>query len=137
MPFCAQRLTVFGDTWRSSATCAVRRYLGSVGVGTNALHSGSVKGVFELAGAGLGGGGALLQLELADLDGGGWVLVGVVDPAAVATGVEVLDGPDSLAVSVGVTMVDEGGQVTVELLEGQLGSGRRVSGGRLAHPPVG
>jgi hypothetical protein len=31
MPSCAQRLTVFGDTWRSSATCAVRRYLGSVG----------------------------------------------------------------------------------------------------------
>jgi hypothetical protein len=23
-----------GDTWRSSATCAVRRYLGSIGVGT-------------------------------------------------------------------------------------------------------
>src|SRR5215203_749148 len=36
MPSCAQRLTVFGDTWRSSATCAVRRYLGSVGWG-NAL----------------------------------------------------------------------------------------------------
>ena len=33
MPSCAQRLTVFGDTWRSSATCAVRRYLGSVGWG--------------------------------------------------------------------------------------------------------
>src|SRR5215203_3930305 len=31
MPSCAQRLTVFGDTWRSSATCAVRRYLGSAG----------------------------------------------------------------------------------------------------------
>src|SRR5215213_3351946 len=31
MPSCAQRLTVFGDTWRSSATCAVRRYVGSVG----------------------------------------------------------------------------------------------------------
>src|SRR5215216_2021156 len=30
MPSWAQRLTVFGDTWRSSATCAVRRYLGSV-----------------------------------------------------------------------------------------------------------
>ena len=36
MPSCAQRLTVFGDTWRSSATCAVRRYLGSV-VWSNAL----------------------------------------------------------------------------------------------------
>ena len=36
MPSCAQRLTVFGDTWRSSATCAVRRYLGSV-VWGNAL----------------------------------------------------------------------------------------------------
>jgi hypothetical protein len=34
-------------------------------------------------------------------------------------------------------MVDEVGQVTVELLEGQLGTGRRVSGGRLAHPLVG
>jgi hypothetical protein len=34
MPSCAQRLTVFGDTWRSSATCAVRRYLGSVGWGS-------------------------------------------------------------------------------------------------------
>src|SRR4030095_10124472 len=34
MPSCAQRLTVFGDTWRSSATCAVRRYLGSVSWGT-------------------------------------------------------------------------------------------------------
>jgi hypothetical protein len=36
MPSCAQRLTVFGDTWRRSATWAVRRYLGSVGWG-NAL----------------------------------------------------------------------------------------------------
>jgi hypothetical protein len=36
MPSCAQRLTVFGDTWRSSATCAVRRYLGWV-VGGNAI----------------------------------------------------------------------------------------------------
>jgi hypothetical protein len=36
MPSCAQRLTVFGDTWRSSATCAVRRYLGWV-VWANAL----------------------------------------------------------------------------------------------------
>jgi hypothetical protein len=36
MPSCAQRLTVFGDTWRSSATCAVRRYLGWV-VWGNAL----------------------------------------------------------------------------------------------------
>jgi hypothetical protein len=36
MPSWAQRLTVFGDTWRSSATCAVRRYLGSV-VWGNAL----------------------------------------------------------------------------------------------------
>jgi hypothetical protein len=36
MPSWAQRLTVFGDTWRSSATCAVRRYLGSV-VWANAL----------------------------------------------------------------------------------------------------
>jgi hypothetical protein len=36
MPSCAQRLTVFGDTWRSSATCAVRRYVGSV-VWGNAL----------------------------------------------------------------------------------------------------
>jgi hypothetical protein len=34
MPSCAQRLTVFGDTWRSSATCAVRRYLGSIGWAT-------------------------------------------------------------------------------------------------------
>src|ERR687897_3447023 len=33
MPSWAQRLTVFGNTWRSSATCAVRRYLGSVGWG--------------------------------------------------------------------------------------------------------
>src|SRR5919112_3917707 len=36
MPSWAQRLTVFGDTWRSSATCAVRRYLGWV-VWGNAL----------------------------------------------------------------------------------------------------
>jgi hypothetical protein len=36
MPSCAQRLTVLGDTWRSSATCAVRRYLGWV-VWGNAL----------------------------------------------------------------------------------------------------
>jgi len=34
LPSWAQRLTVLGDTWRSSATCAVRRYLGSVDVGT-------------------------------------------------------------------------------------------------------
>src|SRR4029450_11620907 len=34
LPSCAHRLTVFGDTWRSSATCAVRRYLGSVSWGT-------------------------------------------------------------------------------------------------------
>jgi hypothetical protein len=31
--------TVFGDTWRSSATCAVRRYLGSVGWGNALSHS--------------------------------------------------------------------------------------------------
>ena len=36
MPSCAQRLTVFGDTWRSLATWAVRRYVGSV-VWSNAL----------------------------------------------------------------------------------------------------
>jgi hypothetical protein len=36
MPSCAQRLTVFGHTWRSSATCAVRRYLGWVVWGTHA-----------------------------------------------------------------------------------------------------
>src|SRR5829696_7972016 len=39
MPSWAQRLTVFGDTWRSSATWAVRRYLGSVGWGNTLSRS--------------------------------------------------------------------------------------------------
>src|SRR4029453_18073406 len=33
-PSCDQRLRVLGDTYSSSATCDVRRYLGSLGVGT-------------------------------------------------------------------------------------------------------
>src|SRR5215211_6693661 len=45
MPSCAQRLTVFGETWRSSATCAVRRYLGWVGWG-NALACSCCRSLF-------------------------------------------------------------------------------------------